>query len=252
VKESWPLLTVAPVARLVGRRLACLPLVGLLWLTPRPDARVAAPVTFTPTLTGTMVQFDLSGTEPDGDPIIHAAMDTTLRDAPPTGAPLPPSRLILSTYLENFSPGTTPILPDLLHPDRTATGLGGFMQGKAALLDAAGRVAYRGGLLAEVFTDNSVHLVVDLDRDGAPATAPPLRLLGTMTLRKDLTLAGALRAPEGLGARDIVALRVRPGRGPGPAWQAVVRELAVRRPPQVGTGRTQGYALPTPPPRPQR
>ncbi len=233
------------VARLVGLALLLSP-----WGGPRrgPGAE-AATTPFAAALGGAIVRFDLGGTEPDGDPIIHAAMDTTLRDARPAGAALPPGRLIVSAYLENFQSGTTPVLPDLLRPDQTATGLGGFMQGKAALLNAAGRVAYRGGLLAEVFTDNSVHLVIDLDRDGAPATAPMLRLLGTMTLRKDLTLTGALRAPEGLTAADVAALRVRPGHGPGPSWQVVVRGLAVRRPAQVGTGRAQRYAIPTPPPR---
>ena len=238
------------VAWLAG--LAGLALLLSLWAAPRrgPFAE-AATAPFTAALSGAIVRFDLGGTEPDGDPIIHAAMDTTLRDARPAGAALPPGRLIVSAYLENFQSGTTPVLPDLLHPDQTATGVGGFMQGKAALLNAAGRVAYRGGLLAEVFTDNSVHLVIDLERSGAPAgvpTTPALRLLGTMTLRKDLTLTGGLRAPEGLTAADVAALRARPVAGPRPPWQDVVRGLAVRRPAQVGTGRAQRYAIPTPPP----
>ena len=82
----------------------------------------------------------------------------TLHDSGSAPSALPDSKLILSTYLENFQPDTTPVLPDLLHPNQTANGLGGFMTGKAALVNAAGRVGYRGGLLAEVFLDNSVHL----------------------------------------------------------------------------------------------
>ncbi len=243
-----------PTARRLVAWLAFLVLLLSPWVALRWGSYAdAASAPFTVALRGAMVRFDLSGTEPDGDPIIHAAMDTILRDARSAGVAgaLPPSRLVLSAYLENFSPGTTPVLPDLLRPDQAATGLGGFMQGKAALLDAAGHIAYRGGLLAEVFTDNSVHLVVDLGRVGAPTTAAPLRLLGAMTLRKDLTLTGALRAPGGLTASDVAALRVRPRHGAGPSWQAVVHALAVRQPPQVGRGRAQRYALPTPPPHPR-
>ena len=89
--------------------------------------------------------------------------------------------LVLSAYLENFQPDTTPLLPDLLHPDRTATSLGGFMQGKAALVNRGGRMGYRGSLLAEVFRDNSAHLIgrcnVPIGDPGQPSTAMVLSVM---------------------------------------------------------------------------
>jgi len=206
-------------------------------------ARVAAvtragtrPVTLT--LTGTVVRAELSGFEPDFDPIDRVVIAATLRDTRPPAHALPDALLVLSAYLENFQPDTTPLLPDLLHPDRTATALGGFMQGKAVLVNRGGRTGYRGSLLVEVFRDNSAHLVLDVDREGASARAPSLRLKGALTLYKDLSVRGQLRAERPLSAAETAALRVPPGRMP--SWQQVVRGLSVRLPPMRGTGGGNG------------
>jgi len=111
--------------------------------------------------------------------------------------------------------------------------LGGFMQGKAALVDGAGHVRYQGSLLAEVFLDNDVHIVVDLDPRGPVSTATPLRLSGAFLLHKDLTLVGALHPSLTLSRMDAQALRVR---RPHPiSWQAIVGVMRVRYPTMMGT-----------------
>jgi hypothetical protein len=159
---------------------------------------VPAAQPYTATLHGRVVKYGLSGFEPDFDPINRVIISAVLHDWHAGRITLPDTPLILSLYLENFRPDTTPVLPDLLHPKRTATGLGGFMQGKAALVTGAHHVGYRGSLVAEVFLDNSVHLIMDLDRQGAPDSAPALRLMGTFMLHKDLSLAGILHTTRGL------------------------------------------------------
>jgi hypothetical protein len=205
-----------------------------------PAGAAAAP--YAPSLHGKVVKFGLSGFEPDFDPIDRVIIAATLHDGRKGG--LPDAMLVLSAYLENFQPDTTPVLPDLLHPDHTATSLGGFLTGKAALVNAAGHVVYRGGLLAEVFLDNSVHLVLDLDDVGHPA-APPLHLHGVFTLRKDLTLRGGLRA----AGRPALPALVAP-RAPAPSWQTIERSLSVPLPRMMGTAghshRAPQGARPTP------
>jgi len=204
----------------------------------RAASASTAPGPSTPRLSGRMVQFTLSGVEPDFDPIDRLVIAARLYDPHPVAGALPATTLILSLYLENFQPSTTPILPDVLHPDRQAMNLGGFLQGKAALVDGAGRIRYRGGLLAEVFLDNTVHAVIDLDPQGALAARPALRLRATFTLHKDLTLAGVLRVDRPLAPSEVAALHVA---RPHPvAWQAVVRGMAVHRPPMLGTGGAGG------------
>jgi len=226
-------------------------LVGTLALVgaPRAEARTgtrAAPVTPTTlTLTGKVVRVDLSGFEPDFDPIRRVVMAVTLRDTRPPARALPDTMLVLSTYLENFQPDTTPILPDLLHPNQTARSLGGFMQGKAVLVNAAGRTSYRGSLLAEVFLDNSAHLIVDVDRIGAPNTAPSLRLIGALTLYKDLSVRGTMRTERALTTAETAALRVP--RGHLPSWQSVVSGLSVHAPVMMGTAGTAGGQRPAQP-----
>ena len=119
------------------------------------------PPPYTPALVGKVVRVELSGFEPDFDPIRRVIISASLRDRR-TAHPLPDTMLVLSSYVELFQPGTTPVLPDLLHPDQIATPLGGFMQGKAALVNASGQMVYNGGLLGEIFLDNSVYVQVDL------------------------------------------------------------------------------------------
>ncbi len=226
-------------------------LVGAMALVgaPRADARTGAravPITpATLTLTGKIVKVDLSGFEPDFDPIDRVVMAVTLHDTRPPALALPDTMLVLSTYLENFQPDTTPVLPDLLHPNQTAQSLGGFMQGKAVLVNAAGQTSYRGSLLAEVFLDNSAHLIVDVDRIGAPDTAPSLRLIGALTLYKDLSVRGTVHAERALTTAETAALRVP--RGHLPSWQSVVSGLSVRAPTMMGTAGTAGGKRPAQP-----
>ena len=204
-----------------------------LWLliVLGPPMRVdAVGQSYTATLHGRIVQAAMSGFEPDFDPIYRLIISTTLHDQ--RGA-LPDSMLILSLYLENFQPGTTPELPDLLDPNHVATNLGGFMQGKVVLATGRNHIRFRGSLLAEVFLDNSVHLIVDLNRAGAPETTPALRLKGHFTLHKDYTLVGTVSAVRGLTPPEVAALQ-----GPRDgtvSWQTIVRGLAVSRPPMMGT-----------------
>lgn len=195
-------------------------------------------------LHGKIVQAGLSGFEPDFDRIDRVIIAATLHDAATAPTRLPDSMLVLSTYLENFQPDTTPVLPDLLHPNQTASGLGGFMSGKAALVNAAGRMSYRGGVLAEVFLDNSVHIVVDLQRSNAPATAPTLRIKGIFTLAKNLSVEGQLQSARPLTGPEQALLRVSPGRLP--RWQTVVGSMAVKLPKMMGTGGAGAPATVTP------
>jgi hypothetical protein len=213
------------------------------WPAPPPRA-TSVPPPFGAALSGKIVLAELSGFAPDFDPIHRVVIAATLHHLDRPARALPDTMVVLSAYLENFTPDTTPVLPDLLHPEQTASALGGFMQGKAALVSRSGQTSYRGSLLAEVFLDNSVHLVLDLQRRGAAATAPSLRLKGTFTLRKDLTLRGELHAERPLspGERDV--LRAPPSRLP--SWQAVVQGLAVYPPPMVGTAGTRRTGARTP------
>lgn len=200
------------------------------WVAASHTAVTQPTQPYTATLRGRVVSFGLSGFEPDFDPIDRVVISAVLHDR---HAKLPDTTLVLSLYLENFQPDTTPILPDLLHPNDVATNLGGFMQGKAALATGGDVIGYRGSLVAEVFLDNTVHLIVDLERQGAPNTAPALRLKGIVTLHKDLSLTGTVRSSRGLTAPEVAALRERRG---GPvSWQSVVRGLSVHLPPMMGT-----------------
>jgi hypothetical protein len=185
---------------------------------------------FTVTLDGRVVQHKLVGYQPDFDPIDRVVIAATLRHVRSAGTALPDCMLVLSLYLENFTAATTPLLPDLLHPDQVATGLGGFMQGKSVLVTAAGTDGYRGSVLAEVFLDNTVHLALDLLPAGSSPSASPVRLLGTLTLASDLSVHGEVHGQQPLAPRIL-----RVPRGPAVTWQAVVYGLAVHVPPMMGT-----------------
>lgn len=204
---------------------------------PGAVARSAAPPTYHAAFNGHIVQYGFSGFEPDFDRIDKVIISATLHDTRPASVAAPDATVILSAYLENFQPDTTPILPDLLHPNQTATSLGGFLHGKAALVNASGQVRFTGDLLAELFLDNSAHIIVDLEPVGAPTTAPTLRLEGIFTLYKQgtsLTVRGALHAIRALTAPEHAGLYV--ARGPQPTWQSVVSSLTVPLPPMMGTG----------------
>ncbi len=243
----------ARVTRQVWWRLCgALALLMAAGIAPRPTALAASGVQpagttsqpITLRLTGKIVKVELSGFEPDFDPIDRVIIAATLHDTRPRARALPDTMLVLSSYLENFKPDTTPVLPDVLRPDRTATSLGGFMQGKSVLVNRAGRTSYRGSLLAEVFLDNSAHLVLDVERTSvtgrtsASDTTPPLRLKGSLTLYKDLSVRGELRSERALSPAETAVLRVAPGRLP--SWQTVVSGMSIRLPAMVGTAGGSG------------
>jgi hypothetical protein len=147
----------------------------------------AAAAPYSPAFSGRVEGFRLAGIEPDGDPLNQVVLSTTL--TPSTG--MPRLHLIVNSYLENFKPDTTPILPDLLHPNRTATNLGGFLNGKALITDDAGNLLYVGDFLAEAFLNNSNHTVMRLVGVKA-AQGGSARLKGVFSLKKNGALAGNL------------------------------------------------------------
>ena len=228
-------------AALRAARLLLMALVLSLALSGQA-ARASGESTYAPTFSGTLVRLALSGHEPDFDPIYRLIISARLHDPAPAGQALPDSMLVLSSYLESFSPSTTPILPDLLHPDQPADGLHGFLQGKAALVNAGGRIAYRGSLLAEIFKGNTVHLVVTLQREGGSPLADPLRLQGIFGLKRG-AMHGSLRAS---GPLDRAALAVPAATWP--SWQAVVGQLVVHPPPMLGAPAALPSAQGTAPP----
>lgn len=161
---------------------------------------------YSPTITGSVQGYRLAGIEPDGDPLDQVVLQTRLS----ASAGLPAMNLIINSYLENFKPDTTPILPDLLNPKQTAQNLGGFLQGKALLTDDAGNTLFVGSFLAEAFiNDNSNHAVMRLDGMGSASHGIAL-LKGIFYLRRDTTLhgslAGSIRLPPA-GKRFIEAHR---------------------------------------------
>jgi hypothetical protein len=210
---------------------------------PRPPTpRTASAGAYALSYIGKAVNFDLSGMEPDFDPIYKVVVTGALHDLRAPGLALPDATLVLSMYLEAFQPDTTPILPDLLHPDQTATDLGGFLTGKAALVSAGGHVVYRGNLLAEIFADSTEHLVVDLYPANGGPSAPALRLQGVVTLKKGGSEAGKLRALEPL-ARALLAVP----KGRQPSWQSVISSLSVAVPAMLGTAGSSGSSSPQQP-----
>lgn len=204
-----------------------------------PPAERATAGTYALAFSGSAVNFDLSGMEPDFDPIYKLVVSGTLHDLRAAGHALPDATLVLSAYLEAFQPDTTPILPDLLHPNQTATDLGGFLTGKAALVNRGGHTVYRGDLLSEIFADSTEHLIVDLYRVGAPPDAAAIRLQGVVTLKKGGGESATLRALSPLAP---AALRVAPGSRP--SWQSVIAGMTVKVPTMMGTGGTPGQTKP--------
>ena len=211
---------------------------------PPPRAEQAGPRAYTLAFTGTAVDFNLGGMEPDFDPLYRVTVNGSLHDLRAASQALPNARLVLSAYMEVFQPDTTPILPDLIHPNRTAGDMAGFLSGKAALVNAGGHVVYRGSLLAEIFADNTEHLLVDLYPSGAAPTAAAIRLQGVVSLEKGGAEHGSLHALRPLSR---AALAVPPGRQP--SWQSVIAGLGVRVPAMVGTAGSgqQSSTAPAPP-----
>lgn len=158
---------------------------------------------YTPAITGVVSGFRLAGLEPDGDPLDQVVLQTEL--SPSAG--MPRLHLVVDSYLENFKPDTTPILPDLLNPKQTAQNLGGFLQGKVLLTDDAGTVLALGSFLAEAFIGNSSnHAVMKLYGSG-PGYGGKGALKGSFTLHKNGTLVGALGGTLTLPAAALHQIR---------------------------------------------
>jgi hypothetical protein len=224
--------------------------------TPFPTAAPAQPASAYPTFpkeipssksgsfnySGKPADFELTGLEPDFDPIYKLIVSTKLHDLRAKKSALPDSTLILSAYLEVFQPDTTPVLPDLLHPNQPANDLAGFLSGAAAIVNAGGHVVYKGSLLAEVFQDSTEHLIIDLDPINAKAGWGSVRLQGPIVLHKGGMETGTLKALQPFAP---AALAVPPGHVP--TWQAVIKSLTVHIPPMMGTAGTPGATAPATP-----
>lgn len=210
---------------------------------PPPQTEQAGPQSYQLAFTGTAVDFNLSGMEPDFDPLYRVTVSGSLRDLRPAGQALPNATLVLSAYMEVFQPDTMPILPDLIHPEQTASNLAGFLSGKAALVNVGGRVVYRGNLLAEIFADNTEHLLVDLYPVGAAPTAAAIRVQGAIDLKKGGAEYGTVRA-----LRPLMRAALAVPRGHQPSWQSVIAGLGVRVPAMVGTGGSGQRTLTAPAP----
>jgi hypothetical protein len=200
---------------------------------PATPSTQAAGASLQATMTGNIVSYAMSGFEPDFDPIYRVVISGGLDVSQPEYPLVPDQKLVISAYLENFQPTTTPILPDLLHPNQTATSLGGFMTGKVALANAAGEITYKGTALIETFLDNSAHFVMTLDGQGPAGKAPPLRMRGSFTLYKNLTIQGDARATRALTAAELAAWSAP--HGSPVSWQSIVGQLSVAKPRMMGT-----------------
>ncbi len=209
---------------------------------PQPARAKRSPQSYALSFAGDPVDFQLSGLEPDFDPIYKVTVSTKLHDLRPKGSALPDATLILSAYLEVFQPDTTPILPDLLHPNQTASDLAGFLSGAAVVVNDGGHVVYRGSLLAEVFQDSTEHLIVDLDPVKGGPNRGSVRLQGPIVLHKGGKESGKVTALQPF-ARAALAVP----RGRLPTWQAVLNGLTVQKPAMMGTAGTPGKTAPAQP-----
>jgi hypothetical protein len=232
--------------RIVSALLLCIALAGATPLLTLGAARRAV-TNYRPTITGVVSGFRLAGLEPDGDPLDQVVLQTEL--SPSAG--LPRVHLIVDSYLENFKPDTTPILPDLLNPKRTAQNLGGFLQGKVLVTDDTGSVLALGSFLAEAFIGNSSnHAVMKLYGSGSGYGGKGA-LKGSFTLRKNGSLAGALQGTLVLPAtarRQIRRHATRiPGRFGPTLLKNIISTVSVQPAPMMGkaTTGTKGAPLHT-------
>ena len=191
-------------------------------------------------ITGEVRAHRLAGIEPDGDPLNQVVLVNTLH-----ASGLPAMHLIINSYMENFKPDTTPLLPDLLNPNKQAMNLGGFLQGKALLTDDRGDVLYVGSFLAEAFLDNSNHTVMRLQGTGA-ARGGRAVLRGTFRLRagqSTVTLSGQVTGPIVLPS----AARTQIDRHRGETMrslQQILQLVTVRPAPMLGRATTGSTGAP--------
>ena len=191
---------------------------------------------------GKPVDFELTGLEPDFDPIYKLIVSIKLHDLRAGKSALPDATLILSAYLEVFQPDTTPVLPDLLHPNKQAGDLAGFLSGAAAIVNTGGQLVYKGSLLAEVFQDSTEHLIIDLDPLDAKSGWGSVRLQGPIVLHKGGRETGTLEALQPFARAALVV-----SHGHAPTWQAVISSLTVHIPAMMGTAGTPGATAPATP-----
>ncbi|MGH2441930.1 MAG: hypothetical protein ACRDFX_02055 [Chloroflexota bacterium] len=154
---------------------------------------------YSPRMSGSVQGYRLSGVEPDGDPLYQVALRTRLS----ASGSLPALNVIISSYLENFKPDTTPILPDLLHPAQTAHNLGGFLQGKALLTDDAGNVLYIGNFLAEAFLNNTNHAIITLFGSNTAAGGGRIKGLFSLNRNRSGGLTGSFQGRLKLSASAL-------------------------------------------------
>ncbi|GAC1325771.1 MAG: hypothetical protein NVSMB22_15980 [Chloroflexota bacterium] len=195
--------------------------------------------TYSPIITGSVKGFRLAGIEPDGDPLNQVVLQTRLS----ASARTPAMNLIINSYLENFKPDTTPILPDLLNPRQTARNLGGFLQGKSLLTDDAGNVLFIGSFLAEAFiNDNSNHAVMHLYGSGA-AYRGSARLKGIFQLRPDGSLRGLLHGRIDLPAPARHQLATHRGAALKPL-KHIIDVVTVKPAAMMGRSSTRSQTVP--------
>jgi hypothetical protein len=206
--------------------------------SPGRGAELGVTAAYTPAMSGTVVGFRLAGIEPDGDPLYQTVLQTQLS----ASGGKPSIHLIVDSYLENFQPDTTPVLPDLIHPNQTAQNLGGFLDGKALLTDDAGHILSVGVFLAEAFFDNSNHAVVEF----LPANAPPsaaTKLKGTFQLRKNGTLNGSLAGQLKLSSAILYQIKANQGAKMRPVKQ-IIDQVTVHPHPMMGKSTTRSSGVP--------
>jgi hypothetical protein len=215
---------------------------GARWVAARWESSAVAGTRtpISPTISGSVVGFRLSGVEPDGDPLYEVLLSTTLS----ASNGVPRMHLIVDSYMENFQPDTTPILPDLLHPTQTAQNLGGFLEGKALLTDDAGAVLYRGSFTAEAFLNNTNHAVMALYGTGA-AGKSGARLKGAFTLHKNASLNGPFQGTISLPAGARAQLARHAGARMRPIKQ-ILSGVTVKPHPMVGRPTSGGRGTPLP------
>jgi len=181
------------------------------------------------TFTGSVQGYRLWGIEPDGDPLYQVVLETRLA----ASSTMPAVYLIVDAYLENFKPDTTPILPDLLHPNSTAQNLGGFLQGKALITDDAGNVLYIGSFVDEAFLNGGDnHMAMQLFGPGNASKARGT-LKGSFALRPNATLAGSLYGTLALPAAARAQILARRGAKLKPLTQ-IISVVTVKPAPMVG------------------
>jgi hypothetical protein len=176
-------------------------LVGILVLGSRVVAAPSEPFAWS----GSVQGYALSGVEPDGDPLYRVALQSRL-----VGVNMPPVKLIVSSYLENFHPDTTPVLPDLLNPKQEAQNLGGFLEGKVLLTDDAGNTLYLGSFLTEAFLNNTNHTLMTFYNKSS-GYAGGGRIKGSFVFGKQANFVGQLTGTLKLSAAAIADLKAHQG-----------------------------------------